>query len=115
MRFVLTAIAEKNEKGIRGETADHACGIARAWRYHRRVDWRILVSEHGGFKGLPVMHGGAVCSPLIWILVAGSGKHDGCFLLRVEATQGDLSSFGRDPDLRLPALLILEDSLELRR
>ena len=46
------------------------------------------------------------------ILVAGSGIHDACFLLRVEGTQLDQSSFGRDADLRHPILLILVDSLE---
>ena len=114
MRFVLTAIAEKNEKGIRGETADHACGIARAWRINGRVDWRILVSERGGFKGFQVIHGGASCGALRWILVAGSGIHDACFLLRVEGTQLEMSSFGRDADLRSPFLpiLVFVDSLE---
>ena len=49
-----------------------------------------------------------------WILAAGSGKHDACFLLRVEGTQADLSSFGRDKDLRPPLLPFLVGSLEAR-
>ena len=49
-----------------------------------------------------------------WVLVAGSGIHDACFLLRVEFTQPDLSSFGRDADLRPPFLPTLVDSLESR-
>ena len=51
-----------------------------------------------------------------WILVAGSGKHDAGFLLRVEGTQLDLSSFRRDLDLRLPflPLLVVVDPLEPR-
>ena len=49
-----------------------------------------------------------------WILVAGSGKHDACFLLRVEGTQIDKSFFGRDADPRHPFLTVLLDSLEPR-
>ena len=52
---------------------------------------------------------------LMWVfVVAGSGKHAAGFLLRVEGTQPDQSSFGWDADLRLPFLPFFVDSLEPR-
>ena len=48
--FVLTAIAEKHKTGIRGEAADHACGIAHACCNNGRVGGRILVSKRGGAR-----------------------------------------------------------------
>ena len=71
-----------------------------------------MAQPHGGFKGFQVIYRGALCGRLQRILVTGSGKHDACFLLRVEGTQVNLASSGRDVDIRLPFLPALGDSLE---